>query len=193
MRMTSENVKKKGEGKAGKFSSTYPLLVQRQKEWGYDIPTYQPRGTNIIVWRLPPLTETPSGLLIPEDHQSPHVKGILLAAGPKAMDSFESDGITLGHVVSFKRYSGVEINDQTPEALRGCRILQLDASDILGSDDLRQMLESGKASYVKGADGRHSLAVKAISDKKAKVLKLAADPSATPAERATATRLAAKL
>jgi hypothetical protein len=58
---------------------------------------------------------------------------------------------------------------------------------------MREMLESGRATYVKDESGRHNLVVKQISDKKAKILRLAQDPGATPAERATAKRLASKI
>jgi co-chaperonin GroES (HSP10) len=193
MRVTNENRKKRGAGVSGKFSGGFPLLVKESKRWGFEVPTFQPRGSHVVVWRLPPLTETPSGLMIPEDHQSPHVKGILIAAGPKAMDSFESEGITLGHTVIFKRFAGWEANDQTPEAMRGMKILMIDASDVIGSDNLRDDLESGRAKYIKGENGRHNLSVRQISDKKAKVLKLAADPAASPAERETAKTLASRM
>jgi co-chaperonin GroES (HSP10) len=193
MRVQGENVKGKGTGKLGKFSGQYPLLVAAAKYWKFDIPTFQPMENNVVVWRLPPLTETPSGLMIPEDHQSPHVKGVLIAAGAKALDSFESNGITLGHIVIFKRFAGWETNDQTPESMRGCRILMIAASDVIGSDNLREDLESGRAKYVKGEDGRHNLSVRQISEKKAKILRLAEDPAASPAERATAKKLAAKI
>lgn len=192
MKVQAENVKRKSKEKLGKFSSQYPLLKKEAEYWGISIPEHQPIGNGVVVYRLPPLTETPGGLLIPDDHQSPHVKGILLAASAKALDYLESNGVTLGHTVIFKRFAGTEINDHEPEALKGCRILLLEASDIIGSDNLRKDLESGRASYTK-VDGKHNLTVKAISDKKAKVLKLAADPAATPAERETARKLAAKL
>ncbi len=194
MRVQAENRKRSGQTtKLGKYSSVHDLLVEQAKFWGFDVPTFQPRGSNVVVWRLPPVTESPGGLMIPEDHQSPHVKGILVAWGPKAMDSLVSEGYDLGHTIIFKRFAGWETNDHTPESLRGQRVLMIDASDIIGSDDVREALESGRAKYVKGEDGRHSLSVKAISDKKAKILKLAADPSATPAERETASRLASRI
>ena len=196
MKIQRDNRKRKGTEELGKFSAQFDLLAKRQKEWGYSIPTFQPRGSGVVVWRLPPI-ERPMGTVYLVDEvgnaQSPHVKGVLIAWGPKAMDSLTSEGYDLGHIVIFKRYAGWETNDQTPEVARACRILMLEASDIIGSDDLREQLESGKATYVKDENGRHNLAVKQISDKKAKILRLAEDPAATPAERATAKRLASKI
>lgn len=193
MKVQRENRKTKGEAPRGKFTAQYSLLVERAKEYGFQIPTFQPRGTNVVVWRLPPIETSPGGIHIIADEQSPHVKGVLVAAGPGALDSFESEGITLGQIVIFKRFSGWEVNDQTPEALRACRILMISASDVIGSDDLRDALESGKAKYVKGADGRHRLEVRALSEKKAKVLALASHPSATPGEREAAEKIAARM
>ena len=193
MKLQSENKKRKGDGVLGKYSSQFPLLIAQQKKWGFEIPTFQPRSTQVVVWRLPPITMTPGGLHIVDIDQTPHVKGILIAWGPKAMDSLVSEGYELGHTVIFKRFAGWETNDQTPEVARACRILMLEASDLNGSDDMREMLESGRATYVKDESGRHNLVVKQISDKKAKILRLAQDPGATPAERATAKRLASKI
>lgn len=191
---TTENKVRKGhKPKLGKFTSQYPILVARCNEYGIDIPTFQPYGNNCIVWRLPPLTESAGGIIIPEDQQSPHVKGILLSAGPQAMDTLESNGITLGHVVIFQRFAGWETNDSTPEYQRHNRILMIKDREIVGSDDLRVALESGRAKYIRGADGRHTLQVKLISDKKQKLLALASDPGATSAERATAKRIAKEM
>jgi hypothetical protein len=196
MKIQRDNRKRKGTGALGKFSAQFDLLAKRQKEWGFEVPTFQPRGSGVVVWRLPPI-QRPMGTIYVVDETgseaSPHVKGVLIAWGPKAMDSLTSEGFDLGHIVIFKRFAGWETNDQTPEIARACRILMLEASDIIGSDDLRDQLESGKATYVKDENGRHNLSVKQISDKKAKILRLAEDPAATPAERATAKKLAAKI
>lgn len=194
MRVQSENRRKKGAAPKGKYTEQFPLLIERAKELGFEIPTFQPRADQVVVWRLPPLTVTHTGIIIPDDHQSPHVKGVLIAAGLKAMDSFESEGIELGHIVIFKRFAGWETNDQTPEAMRGQKLLMIHASDIIGSDDLRQDLEAGRVKVIRGEDGRHRLTEKRqISDKKAKVLALAAHPSATPGEKAAAQKIAASL
>jgi len=191
MKVQKNNRKKAGEAPKGRYTAQYPLLVERAKVWGYDIPTFQPRGSNVIVWRLPPIETTPGGIHIIADEQSPHVKGVLVAAGPAALDSFESEGITLGQIVIFKRWAGWETQDQTPEALRACRILMISASDVIGSDDLREDLESGRVKYIKDGTGRHHLQTGLLSEKKAKVLALAEHPSATPGERAAARKIAA--
>lgn len=193
MKIQNSNTKRKGAAPTGKYTSQFPLLVKKAIENGFEIPTFQPRGSDVVVWRLPPIKTTLGGIHIVEDFESPHVKGILIAWGPKAMDSLWSEGYDLGQTVIFKRFAGWETNDQTPETHRACKILMLNASDISGSDEIRHMLESGKATYIRGEDGRHHLSVKQISDKKAKVLALAAHPSASPGEKAAAQKIAASM
>lgn len=176
--------------KPGKFTGQYPLLVRRAREFGFEIPTGQPWDDNVTVWRLPPIELSRGGLFLPQREQSPHVKGVLIAAGPRAMDHLESNGITLGHIVKFARFAGWETHDSTAERTLNNEILHLKMRDVLESDDLREMLESGKARYIKGEDGKHRLEVRLLSGRKEKLLALAADPGATPAERETAKRLA---
>jgi len=218
MKIQRENVKRKGKEPKGKFSSRFPLLAQRAKEWGFEIPTNQPIGTKCMIWRLPPVHEhrvpgTDITLVIPDEHDSPHVKGVLVSAGMKALEVLESEGITLGHIVQWKRYAGDEMQDHTEEALKGQRFVWVERPDIVASDDLRQALENGRADYVKGMDGKMNLRVtgdipgarlslpemkqakkapKALSARKKKLLALAADPSASKSERATARRIAAR-
>jgi len=206
MKIQRENKKAPAEKKLGKYSSQFPLLVQRAKEWGFDVPTNQPRAGVVVAWRLPPVHEhripgTDKIMMVPDAHDSPHVKGVLIAAGATALASLESEGITLGHIVQWKRFAGEEMNEATPEALKGQRIIWLQASDILASDDLMTALESGKADYKKNDAGKLLLDVeggipgekrpKQISARKQKLLALA-ERGGTPAERETAARIAAR-
>lgn len=191
----SENAKREGhEPEIGAFTKKYPLLVARAKEWGFDIPSDAPWGDRIVVWRLPPLRPTETGLWLPENFSEPHVLGVLVAAGMRALDEIESNGITLGHYVKFERFAGWEHNDTTPEHKRGSRFLYLNARNILSSIDLKDQLESGSVKYLRGEDGKTRLQPLALEDsKKAKVLAIANDKSATPEERKTAKRIAKKM
>lgn len=166
------------------------LLEQRCREWQIDPPTFAPMDANCVVWRLPPLKETKGGIIIPEDQQSPHAKGLLLAAGPRAMDVLVSNGIAVGHIVIFARFAGWETTDQTAEYAKSQQILMLRERDIIGSDDLKKELDSGRARYVLGDDGRHRLERKLISGRKEKLLALAASTE-SQAEAKTARRIAA--
>ena len=180
--------------KLGKYTSSFPLLVKAIEKHGFDPPTFQPSANECVVWRFPPITLSEGGIMIPEDFRTPHVKGILVGWGQSAMDQLGSRGITLGHTVIFKRFAGWELNDTTPEHKRSGRILILNDRDISGSDDVMADLESGRARYIKGDDGRMRIETKSLAaSKKEKILALAADPGATPAERKTAARLASKI
>lgn len=165
------------------------LLSKRCKEWGIEEPTFAPFDNNCVVWRLPPLKETKGGIIIPEDQRNPHAKGLLLAIGPRAMDVLHSNGIEVGHVVIFARFAGWETTDQTKEYAKGQQILMLKDRDIIGSDDLKKELDSGRAKYIQGEDGRHRLERKLLSGRKEKLLALAASTH-SPAERETALKRA---
>ena len=166
------------------------LIQRRCREHGIETPSFQVTDDNVLVWRFPPLDISPGGIVIPEDARSPHVRGILVGWGPRAADHLYSNGYEEGHIVIWKRFAGWEVNDRTPESRRGNNYLFIKASDILGSDDLGEAIRTGKAKYIRGDDGRHTLQKKLLTGRQEKLLALAADPSTTPAERATARRLA---
>lgn len=168
------------------------LLQRRCRELGIDEPTFQVTNDTVVVWRLPPLKLSAGGIVIPEDNQSPNVKGVLLAMGPKAMDHLISNGYELGHIVIWKRFAGWELTDRTPEHQRHNNILFLVDKDLLGSDDLGEQIRSGQAKYIRGEDGRHILQRKLLSGRKEKLLALAASTH-SPAEAATARKIASGL
>lgn len=134
------------------------LLEWRKRCWGIPNHTFQPIDNQVVIWRLPPLRLSAGGLIIPEDQQSPNVKGVILAMGPRAMDLLYSNGIELGHIVLFARFAGWEPHDNTPEYARHNQVLIVKSTDINGSDDLKALLDSGKMTYVKDEDGRFKLA-----------------------------------
>lgn len=177
--------------KAKPFYATEKLRL-RCKEVGIEPPTYQPMDNNCVVWRLPPLKVTSGGIVVPEDAQSPHSKGILLAIGPRARDVLYSNGIEEGDVVIFARFAGWETPDRTPTKALDTEYLILKDRDIIGSDDLRVELSQGKAKYVLDTGtGRWCLQRKLLSGRKQKLLALAASTT-SPAEAETARRLAAE-
>lgn len=194
--MSDNKIRPGKQVKIGKYTKTESYLARQCKAYGVDLPTWQPIGNKCLVWRFPPLEFSPSGLLIiPEDARSPHSKGLLIAAGPQAQDYLGSHGIKLGDEVVFTRFGGDESNDNTPTRQLDQRYLVLSDKDILGATELRTDLERGRMRYV--TEGGKTMlerpkALPAMSEKKAKVLKLAA-AGATPAERETAKRLAARM
>lgn len=167
------------------------LLERRCADFGIDIPSFQPIDDNVVIWRLPPLKESAGGIIIPEEHGSPHVKGLLLKMGPRAMDVLRSNGIEEGHIVIFGRFAGWEASDQTPEHFRHNTILMLKARDVVGSDDLKAEIQDGRAQYVI-SNGRHCLERKLLSGKTEKLLALAASTQ-SPEEADTARKIASRI
>lgn len=177
--------------RAKPFYATEKLKLRCQ-EVGIEPPTYAPMDNNVVVWRLPPLKMSTGGIVLPDDAQSPHSKGILLAMGPRARDVLYSNGIEEGDVVIFARFAGWETPDRTPTKQLDTEYLILKDRDIIGSDDLRVDLAMGRAKYVlDDKTGRWCLQRKLLSGRKQKLLALAASTS-SPAEAETARRLAAE-
>jgi co-chaperonin GroES (HSP10) len=174
------------------------MVDWRCRSWGIPKPTFQPIDDAVVVWRLPPLSLSAGGLVVPADNQSPHVKGILLAMGPRARDLLFGNGIELGHIVIFERFAGWEMHDNTPEYARHNQILFLNAKNIKGSDDLKAEMDAGRARYVQGEDGRHRLAVVETRKllpaqrRKEKILAVAAS-TASEHEADTARKIAATM
>lgn len=165
-------------------------LKLRCKEIGVDPPTYQPMDNNCVVCRLPDIELSRGGLVIPAAHRDAHVKGVLMAVGPRARDVLFSNGIQLGDIVIWARFAGWEMKDRTATEERPHEFIILKDRDILGSDDLRVELATGKAKYVLDEKtGRHNLVRNLLSGRKQKLLALAASTT-SPHEAETARRIA---
>lgn len=168
------------------------LLKARCHEVGVEPPTFQPMDNNCVVWRLPALGVSKGGIIVPEESKSPHVKGILMAVGPRARDVLYSNGIEEGHVVIFARFAGWETRDKTATAEKDSEFLIIKDRDIIGSDDLRVELSSGRAKYVMDErTNRWCLQRKLLNGRKQKLLALAASTN-SPAEAETARRIASE-
>lgn len=180
-------------GKNAKAYYATEKLRVRCEEVGIKPPTGQPLDNNVIVWRLPPLTLSAGGIIMPEESQNPHHKGILIAMGPRARDYLYSNGIEEGDIVTWERFSGWETKDQTSSKNLQTEFITIKDRQILWSDDLRADLASGKAKYVlDSATGRHSLQRKLLNGKKEKLLALAASTT-SPHEAEAARKIAADM
>jgi co-chaperonin GroES (HSP10) len=164
----------------------------RCDEVGIKPPAGAPIDNNVICWRLPDLTMSKGGIVIPGRLRSPNIKGILIACGPRARDVLYSNGTQEGDIVTWARFSGWEHEDTTATGARGDMFTTLKDRDILQSDDLAVDLATGKAKYVLNpSTGRHELVRKLLSGKKQKLLALAASTT-SPHEAETALRIAAE-
>ena len=165
-------------------------LEIRCKEVGFDLPTYQPIDNNCVCYRLPDIELSKGGLFVPASAESPHLKGSLVAVGPRARDVLFSNGIEVGDVVIWGRFSGWEHEDKTAAKELGTQFIVLKDRDIMGSDDLADDLAHGRAKYVLDqATGRHNLVKGLLTGRKQKLLALAASSNSAH-EAETARRLA---
>lgn len=179
--------------KKNPYYETEKLRVRCQ-EVGIVPPLGQPIDNNVVCWRLPDIELSPGGIVMPEEHRSPHHKGILVAVGPRARDVLFSNGVEVGDIVTWARFAGAEHSDKTHNRELRTQFITLKDRDILSSDDLAHALATGRAQYVLDEKtGRHNLVRKMLgSRKKQKLLALAAS-TASPAEAETARRIAAEM
>ena len=123
----------------------------------YEIPPilYQPVFDRVLVYQIPTVesdTFAGSCLVKPEatrkreKNQSP--RGVLVAAGQKALDVMADHGIQLGDIVWFARMS--MWRHEVDATLKEFSILR--AGELCGSEDLRDRVTAGQVSF-KRIDG----------------------------------------
>lgn len=74
--------------------------------------------------------------------------GILVAAGPKALDELRSNGIDLGHRVKFIRDTPWKTRVDRLSTGQEEYVLVMNSGDIIGSEDLAVQYLSGKAKLI---------------------------------------------
>lgn len=130
---------------------------------GYTIPElpFQPVFSSIVVWRIPTQEKTAGGLYVPDTAKEPRSRGILLAAGLKALDELVDHGVELGDVVVFAKYAGSDTSVKENEGARPDEIVILKSGDVLASEGLRKRLRNngdGVATVrIESFDGDHFL------------------------------------
>lgn len=180
----------------GAVGEKYPLLVERDQEWGFGPPTGAAWGERILCWRLPK-ADTSKLIHMPDsakDSESPNAIGILVSAGTDALDRLETRGIFPGHYVIWERFAGWETEDFTVYGRGESRFIRLNAIQVTDSVDLQSDLISGRVTYLRGEDGRTRVIQNALPEAKAakrraKLTAVANHPSASPQERETAARI----
>lgn len=129
-----------------------PLLEQRRQEYSltdgffrvqaafdrcyvYQIPVFEHEsyGSNRII--------RPDTTRSREQNEAP--RGVLISAGAKALDALRSNGIDIGHIVTFAHYvvatMVVDMVDGIP-----CKVSVMNAGHISGSEDTRRLMLEGK-------------------------------------------------
>jgi co-chaperonin GroES (HSP10) len=125
-----------------------PKLAQRMKDHGIELPPFAATFDRIFVYPLDKATQadtTAGGIVIPNEHKQKLAAqlGVLVSAGPKAVEELYGYGISLGDIVVTARLSPWE-RAYLSKAGRPHRILLLRAAEVVGSEDLAQALESGE-------------------------------------------------
>jgi len=129
-----------------------PLLDARRLEYGIPDGAFKLQAAfdRILVYQIPINRKNTFGdtsIIKPETSERREAeeapRGILVSAGMKAMDNLRSNGIDLGHIVSFIRLSPWRMYVDCVEGL-SFHIMILRDGDLLGSEDLRAALVQGK-------------------------------------------------
>ncbi len=143
------------------------LLDERLKEHKIPAWPYQPVFDRIVVYRIPEdkakretaieggLILKPEATLDREKKSSP--RGLIVAAGLKAMDELNGHGVGLGHIVWLTKWSFYS-HETERTAQGGVEFLFMRAGDVVGSEDLLTSFNDGDVT-VKVVDGQHQYVV----------------------------------
>ena len=84
--------------------------------------TFQPLANRVLLKQEAEVTTTASGIIIPDSAKEKPLQGKVIAVGPDA----EDEGINVGDIAVFAKYSGTEMT------LDDTELLILESGDILG-------------------------------------------------------------
>jgi co-chaperonin GroES (HSP10) len=131
------------------------LLEARRQEFGITDGAFemQPFHDRVLIYQVREAEETyGQGLILKtdaaregENHSCP--KGVIVAAGPRALDELRCNGIDLGHIVVFLRMAPWRIETDTVNG-RAEKVIVLRSGDVVGSLDLAENLRSGDMKVV---------------------------------------------
>lgn len=140
-----------------------PKLEKRIREYGIAMPTFAPVFDRVFVYptdRQDLPESTAGGIILAESTKTRlgAQRGILIAAGPIAIEQLYGHGISLGDIVLVARFSpwdraymGVKAGD-TRASMH--RMMVLRAAEVVGSEDLLTALEAGELQMEMDSDGR---------------------------------------
>ena len=141
------------------FPHLPPKLKARMEEYGIVPPNFSPVFDRVFVYPLDRADQpdkTAGGIVLPEMTKARlgAQRGVLVGAGPKAIEVLYSHGIVLGDIVISARLSPWErtyaarssvLDPETGQPLVSIhRVLVLRAEDIVGSEDLLTAYERGE-------------------------------------------------
>lgn len=137
-------------------------LRQRMAEHGIELPRFAPCFDRIYVYPLDKATQpdsTAGGIILADSTKQKLAAqmGVLIMAGPKAVEELYGHGISIGDVVVTARLSPWE-RSYFSKTNKPHRILVLRASEVVGSEDLFEAYESGDLYMEMDDAGRVSIA-----------------------------------
>lgn len=129
-----------------------PLLEQRRLDFGIPDACFDTQALFdcCTIFQVPKFVDRLGSLFVPDEVKQANVesapRAILLSAGLKALDILKSNGVDLGHIVTFVKLA--------PYRTLACWIggdpvwvLQVQAKHIRGSEDLRERLRMREVAY----------------------------------------------
>lgn len=136
-----------------------PLLRERLEKYSIIMPNIAATFDRIMVTPLDDKDQVDKiGSIVVSQQMKEKLgsaRGLLIKAGPKAMDYLYAAGIELGHIVVVSRLSFWERTYATKVGIQ--RVLNLRAGEILGSEDLEEAFMDAKLSVVRDAQGVHCI------------------------------------
>lgn len=130
-----------------------PLLEMRRDQYGIIDGAFAARPVydRVFIWQIPmEESETFGGGLILKTERTKQMeheeapRGIVVGAGLKALDSLRSNGIDLGHIVSFVRLSPYRKPCGRGYGNLEEYVIILRDGDIIASEDLEQEVRAGR-------------------------------------------------
>lgn len=124
-----------------------PKLLQRMEELKIELPLFTPIFDRIFVYPLDKAQQpesTSGGIILPDQMRAKlgAQRGVLIMAGPRAVEQLWSHGVCIGDIVVTARLSPWErtyfSKDHRPH-----RVLVLRASEVVGSEDLLTAYNDG--------------------------------------------------
>lgn len=125
------------------------MLRERLKFYDKKMPHFAPAFDRVFVIPLEDADQqdtTAAGLHLAQETKTKMgaQRGLLVAAGAKAMEELYSMGIGLGHRVMTMRFSRWQRTYQSKEDKRFYQVLICTAGEIAASEDLYDQLEKGE-------------------------------------------------
>jgi co-chaperonin GroES (HSP10) len=126
------------------------LLEKRRQEFGITDGAFtsQPFHDRVFIYQVHDAEETyGSGIIVKaesvRDYENTSCpRGIVVAAGARALDDLRCNGIDLGHIVTFLRMAPWRINTDMVAGHQE-KLIILRSGDIVGSEDLAEQLRRG--------------------------------------------------